>query len=405
MDVVFLSPQYPAEMPQFTRGLAEVGARVYGIGDAPVGALPYEVREHLHAYLEVPRIMDEDDVMARASAWLAGRSVDRVLANWEPLVMLAARLRERWGVPGMFVDAVRGFRDKQLMKERVAAAGLRVPRSARATSVAQARAAAAAIGFPLVIKPIDGAGSADTHRVDDVAGLEEVLPQLRQVSEVSVEEYIVGDEFTYDAITVAGVPVFENVVQYFPKPIEGRSEEWISPAQITVRDMAQPHIQAGVALGRGVLKALRMGDGFSHMEWFLTPSGEAVFGEIACRAGGAKLVDQMNWTCDTDLFREWARVSCYGVFEGPTERKYNVAVVFKRAKGRGRVTRIEGLDAFLRDHGEWVVEEHLSRPGTPRRDWRATLLSDGHIVLRHPDWEEARRLTAEATTRIHVYAE
>jgi biotin carboxylase len=405
MDVVFLSPHYPAEMPQFTRGLAEVGARVFGIGDAPVGALPDAVKTHLHAYLEVPRIMDEDDVMARASAWLAGRSVDRVLANWEPLVMLAARLRERWGVPGMFVDAVRGFRDKQLMKERVAAAGLRVPRSARATTAAQARAAAAAIGFPLVIKPIDGAGSADTHRVDDVAGLEEVLPQLRQVSEVSVEEYIVGEEFTYDAISVAGVPVFENVVQYFPKPIEGRSEEWISPAQITVRDLTQPHIVAGLELGRAVLAALRMGDGFSHMEWFLTPGGEAVFGEIACRAGGAKLVDQMNWTCDADLFREWARVSCYGVFKGPTERKYNVAVVFKRAKGRGRVTRIEGLDAFLRDHGQWVVEEHLSRPGTPRRDWKATLLSDGHLVLRHPDWEEARRLTAEATTRIHLYAQ
>ncbi len=48
--------------------------------------------------------------------------------NWEPLVLLAARLRERFGIPGMSVDAVRGFRDKQLMKERVAAGG--APRAA-----------------------------------------------------------------------------------------------------------------------------------------------------------------------------------------------------------------------------------------------------------------------------------
>jgi hypothetical protein len=61
-----------------------------------------------------------------------------VLANWEPLVILAARLRERWGVPGMSVDVVRGFRDKQLMKERVRAAGLRTRSRSGCTSKSEA---------------------------------------------------------------------------------------------------------------------------------------------------------------------------------------------------------------------------------------------------------------------------
>lgn len=56
-------------------------------------------------------------------------------------MLTAARLRERLGIPGMSLDAVRGFRDKQLMKDRVAAAGLRVPRSARARTAAVAPAA------------------------------------------------------------------------------------------------------------------------------------------------------------------------------------------------------------------------------------------------------------------------
>ena len=50
-----------------------------------------------------------------------------------------------------------------------------------------------------------------------------------------------------------------------------------------------------------------MGDGFTHMEWFKKADGEVVFGEIGCRPGGAGLVDQMNYTSDIDLFREWAR--------------------------------------------------------------------------------------------------
>jgi biotin carboxylase len=48
------------------------------------------------------------------------------------------------------------------MKERVAAAGIRVPRSERVRTVAEARAAAEKIGYPLILKPIAGAGSADT---------------------------------------------------------------------------------------------------------------------------------------------------------------------------------------------------------------------------------------------------
>jgi biotin carboxylase len=405
VKVVFLAPSYPPEMQQYTRGLAEVGASVYGVGDTPVSALPASLKQHLADYLHVPRILDEDDVVARVHAWLRGREVDRVLANWEVLVLTAARLRERFGLPGMTVDAVRGFRDKQLMKERVAAAGLRVPRSERVRTVAAARAAAERMGYPLVLKPISGAGSADTYRVDSDAELEATLGQMQHVAEASCEEYIDGEEFTFDTVCIGGQPAFINVAQYLPKPIIARSTEWISPVIVTVRDLAQPKLAAGIALGRAVLDALGMGDGFTHMEWFLKPDGEAVFGEIGCRPGGAKLVDQMNYTCDIDLFREWARAACWGTFEAPTRRKYNAAIVFKRARGRGRITRIEGLTEFMRRHGEHVVEQRLLPVGTPRRNWKQTLISDGHILLRHPDWDTACQLAAIAAEEITMFAE
>ena len=72
MNIVFLAPAYPAEMPEFTRGLAEAGARVYGIGDSPARMLPPKVKQALYAYLHVPRILDEDDVLSRAHDWLRG---------------------------------------------------------------------------------------------------------------------------------------------------------------------------------------------------------------------------------------------------------------------------------------------------------------------------------------------
>ncbi|MDH5490341.1 MAG: ATP-grasp domain-containing protein, partial [Myxococcales bacterium] len=389
---------------EYVRGLVEVGARVFGIGDTPRRALPDSLARQLTGYLEVPRLLDEDDLIERASAWLRGRRIERVLCNWEPLVLAAARMRDRWGIPGMSHDTVMGFRDKKLMKERVEAAGLRVPRAARARSARQARAAAETIGYPLVLKPIAGAGSAHTYRVDSSEELERVLVATAHVPEISVEEFIEGEEFTYDTICIQGRPAMENVAQYLPKPLEARSLEHLSPVIITVRDLEQPSIRPGVELGRKVLGALRMGDGFTHMEWFLTPSGDAVFGEIGARPGGAHLVDQMNHTCDADFFREWARAVCWHAFEADTTRKYNAAIIFKRAEGQGRIRAVQGLEAFMRRHGRWLVEERLLPIGAPRRDWRQTLVSDGFVLLRHPEWDEARRMATEAAEQIRLYA-
>jgi biotin carboxylase len=405
MKAVFLAPSYPPEMQQYTRGLAEVGAEVYGVGDTPAAALPRSLKGYLADYLQVPRILDDDDVVERVSAWLRGRSVDRVLANWEVMVLTAARLRQRFGVPGMSVDAVEGFRDKQLMKERVAAAGLRVPRAERVRSAEEVRAAAERIGYPLILKPIAGAGSADTYKVEDAADLDKILPRMRHVTEASCEEFIAGEEFTFDTVCIGGVPAFRNVAHYLPKPLIARTNEWISPVIITVRDLGQAKLAPGLELGRSVLTALGMGDGFTHMEWFLTPKGEAVFGEIGCRPGGANLVDQMNYTCDIDLFREWARVMCWGTFQAPTVRKYNAAIIFKRAKGRGRITRVDGLREFLRHYGEHVVENKLLPIGSHRRDWKQTLVSDGYLILRHPSWDVTYQLAMEAATDITMYAE
>jgi biotin carboxylase len=401
MRVVFLSPRYPNEMRQFTRGLAEVGVEVLGVGD---GHPDPELRRYLADYLEVPSLTDEDDLIRRVRSWLRGRTIDHILANWEPLVLTAARMRELFGLPGMSVDTVRGFRDKQLMKERVAAAGVRVPKSARARSIGDVQRALEVTGYPAIIKPISGAGSADTYRIDSPAALAALLPQLRHIAEASCEEFIQGVEYTYDTVCIGGEPVYESVTQYMPNALEMRSQEWVSPIMLSVRDMQQPHIQRGVELGRQVLRALNMGDGMTHMEWFEKPDGEVVFGEVACRPGGACVVDLMNYTGDIDLFREWARTVCWHAFEASRERKYNVGIVFKRAKGQGRITAITGLAQFYDRYRPYIVEDTLLRPGAQRRDWKATLLSDGYIIVRHPDWDVTRNMVMDAATDLHIYA-
>ena len=405
MKVLFISPHFPAQMQQFTRGLAEVGARVYGVSDAPRERLPAAVQEHLHDYLRVPSLLDEDDATRRIVDAARHVAPDRVECLWEPCVVLAARVREQLGVAGMGSRAAIGFRDKPIMKQRVLAAGLRVPRFSRIRTRAEAYEAAREIGYPVCVKPIAGAGSADTHRVDGPEQLRAVLDAVDHHAEVNLEEFVEGDEFTYDTICIAGEPVFESVTQYHPRPLESRLCGWISPAQIVIRDPYQPALMPGIRLGRAVLRALGMQTGFGHLEWYMRPDGEAVFGEVAARSPGGKLVDQICLANDIDLYREWARAVCWHSFEATPSRRLHVAAVFKRAEGEGRVVRVDGLCELRARLGESLLAAEVLPIGAPRHDWRHTRLSDGHVIVGHPDHDTCMEMMRFATRTLRIHAD
>lgn len=404
MRVVFISPNYPPEMPEFTRGLAEVGAEVWGLGHDPVEAMSPQVRRCLTGYIRVPNVLDEESAVRHAIPQLERLRPDRIECLWEVGVELAARLRQELDVWGQRPDDARAFRDKDTMKQRLEVAGLRVPKHARAKTAAEVRAAAEHVGYPLICKPIDGAGTRDTHRVDSAAELETVLRKVAHVPEMSVEEFVDGEEFTYDTVCIGGHVAFDSIAQYHPRPLISRSQEWISPAQIVVRDPHIPQLADGVAFGRGVLAAMGMGTGFTHMEWYRKSNGEIVFGEIAARAPGGRLVDQMNYANDFDVYRGWAQVVCWGVFEQQPKRRYHVACVFKRAQGEGRIRAVRGLEEARRKLGGSLVVEDLLPLGSQRRDWRQTLLSDGCFIARHPDYATVVDLMKVLVEDVQLYA-
>ena len=402
--VLMISPGYPGEMPFYARGLAQVGARVLGIGDTPTAGLPAMARDALHAYLPVRSLWQTADVIDAVRAWPMARHIDRVECLWEVGMDLAAALREALGLPGMSPAETVPFRDKEAMKLALDAAGIRTPRHERARSETEVRAAAARIGYPLIIKPIAGAGSADTYRVDGAGELDGVIARTRHVREVSVEEFIEGEEFTFDTVCAGGRILYHNVAWYRPCPLLARTQEWVSPQTISLRDVEAPHLATGVALGRAVIRALGYRTGFTHMEWFLTSKGEAVFGEIGARPPGARSTDLMNYSCDFDVWTAWAEAVCHGRISQPIRRLYNTAIVFKRAQGEGTIRRVDGLEAVRRAFGAHIVAVDLLPVGAHRRNWKATLLSDGWLIVRHPDLERTVAMADAIGETVQLYA-
>ncbi len=404
MNVLMISPGYPAEMAFFTRGLGQAGATVLGLGDQSPDALPQTARDALDHYVRVGSLADEDQIFATVRDLARRISIDQVECLWEPYMVLAARLREQLGLPGLTVAQTVPFRDKERMKQLLDAAGLRTPWHVAARTVAEVRTAAERVGYPLIVKPVDGAGSADTYRADSAAELDAILPSLRHVPQVSVEEFIDGEEFTYDTICAGGRVLVENICQYHPRPLLTKIHEWISPITMALRDLDAPGLQGGRELGGAVLRALGFRDGFTHMEWYRKADGEVVFGEIGARPPGARTVDVMNYATDANLFSAWAQAVTHGRIAQPVERRYNAGSVFKRARGVGRITRYEGLDHLLAEYGEHVAALELLPVGAPRRDWRATLIADGMVIVRHPELPKAMEMVQRFAAELHLFA-
>ncbi len=404
MRVLMISPGYPGEMPSFARGLAEVGAELLGVGDQPPAAIPEPARSALAGYLQVRNLWDEEQVVAEVSRWLGDGGVDRVECLWEPGIVLAARLRAALGTPGLLPEQAVAFRNKETMKQVLDAAGIRTPRHVACTTAAACWEAAELIGFPLILKPIAGAGSADTYRVHGIEELKVALGRLRHVPEVSVEEFVDGEEYTFDTISIDGVPAYYNIAWYRPRPLVARSNEWISPQVVALRNPDQPELAGGIQMGYEVLQALSYETGFTHMEWYRKADGEVVFGEIGARPPGAHQVDQMNFACDIDVFRGWAEAVCFRRMSEDVQRKYNVANIYKRAQGSGTIREVHGLAHIARLCGPSLVWENLLPVGARRRDWRQTLVSDGFLVVRHPDLATTLRMADEVGTSLRLLA-
>ncbi len=405
MNVLMISPGFPPEMQYFTRGLAAVGARVVGLGDQPEDQLSGVAREALTAYLHVRSFQDEPAIVDQVARFAERVAIHRVECLWEPYVLLAARIRERLKLPGLTVQQTIPFRDKEVMKRVLDAAGIRTPHHYSTTTAAGVVEAAETIGYPVIVKPIAGAGSESTYKVRSRAELDGILPALLHVTEVSVEEFVEGEDFTFDTLCVNGEIMHYSMSTYIPRALDMKASEWVSPITLVLRDPDAPDLEAGRTMGYDVIRALGFQTGFTHMEWYRTPSGEAVFGEIGARSPGAGLVDLMNYAADIDTYTGWAECVIHGRFTQKVERKYAAAWIYKRARGHGRITRYEGLDTILAEMGPHIVNLDLNPIGAPRRDWRKQLVGDGMVVVRHPDLETTRRMAERVAAHLHVVAE
>ncbi len=309
-NFVFISPNFPDTYWRFCRELKNNGFNVFGIGDCEYFQLPHELRASLTEYYKVSSLESYDEVF-RAVAFFSFRygKIDWLESNNEYWLEQDARLRTDFNITSGFkTEDIVKVKYKSEMKPYYKKAGIKVARYCIADDIKTCKKFIESVGYPVIVKPDNGVGANDTHKIKNDDELKRFFETKLPVSYI-MEEFIQAEVNSYDAIVDSkGEPIFEtgNVTPLSLMDVvteNGDSLFYILNKPFEdVRDA-----------GRRVLKAFQVKSRFVHFEFFrltcdqpIGKKGEVVALEVNMRPSGGISPDMMNFANSTDVYKIWA---------------------------------------------------------------------------------------------------
>ena len=156
------------------------------------------------------------------------RPLSGIIALGDRPTVLAARVAETFALPGNPPDAADASRNKKLMRQKFAAAGLQVPWFIEPSSAADATAIPT-IRYPCVVKPLGLSGSRGVIRADSPEELQRAVERVRALlarpavralrtgtdAQLLVEGFVEGREYAVEALLTHGAL---RVLAIFDKP-------------------------------------------------------------------------------------------------------------------------------------------------------------------------------------------
>ncbi|GAA1868016.1 ATP-grasp domain-containing protein [Myceligenerans crystallogenes] len=370
--------------------------RIYTLPD---GA-PHPVLAHA-AEVVVAETNDDDALIAAARETAARYDVAGVLTTCDYYLTAAAVVARALGLPGPPPGALRTATNKHLVRAAVARAGLPDVPHAVAAGWDEARAAAAALGYPVVIKPVDLNSGTGVRRVSGDAALADAFAEItgperntrdQPLARLAlIERVLDGPEYSVEAVTRDGVTtvlgITAKTVTEVARPVAGGADavSYVEsghdfPARLDpgTRDAITGHVTR-------VLAAVGLTHGISHTEIRLTAAGPRLV-ELNPRQGGGYIFDLVRLVTGYNPLRVLVSLALGETPEPAAPEAASAAVRFLLTPADGVLRSIEGADAL---HDDARVPAHaLPRPGAVLRpaDNNDRL---GHVLVADPDGDRA----------------
>jgi len=367
-------------------------------------------RDDLHVvFVTEPRFIDQypagadfalvdslNDPTSAVASVLSQRDLSaftHVVSLSERAAPVAGYLRSYLGLPGPTFDAMTNCTNKYAIKRSFERAGLPVARFAMAGSADHVSAAAERLGWPVIVKPVIGAGVDATfviHSAADLASEEtrtslQLLAAPRTTSEKSfpvvVEHYLpVVEELHCDGYVRDGNIEFARVSRYLRPVIQ--YSNGVFGSQLLADDTAVASDVRG--MHDVAVRAVGLADGVTHFEALRTAGG-LYAGEIACRPGGGGIRRMLQLASGFDIWDAHIATSLgerYQPGHAPASPDESILQLMLPST-RGTIREISDEQDF--DHIPGLIEAKIKyRPGETIDGLMDSSSVSGYVFVRLP---------------------
>jgi biotin carboxylase len=353
-----------------------------------------------YAYADAHMVVDVADMAATLDV-AEQAAIDGIICDTTDIgVPTMAYVAERLELPGIGYETALNFTNKFRMRDITSAAGVPNPPFRLVRSRAALLAAAADIGFPLVVKPVANQSSRGVHVIHGPGGLgpafEAALHHSRN-NEVIAEGYLNGTEVTVEGYCLDGEPLIAGISDkdHFAHRPEVAN-------RITYPADLAPGTTARIRkVNAAVVKALGLRTGVTHAEYMVV-DGEVYLVEIAARGGGSRIhshiAPYLAGVPIPELYLDYIMGGTPTARPDGIARAANLAFF---AFPPGRVTRIDGVAEAVTLPGveelrlEFAVGDQLAPPDDDRS-------RPGFVVVFGANRAEVLDVTAAVFERVQV---
>jgi len=403
LPVAYITPNFTPNAVRFIEALtSQYKVRLIIISQEPVSLLPPWMQSRISIARQVPDVFDKWTIIKTLTDLqrITG-PIQKILGATEQLQVPIAEARLALGVPGMNTATAQNFRDKSRMKTLFDENGIPCARHELVNTYESALDFIKRCPYPVVAKPVAGAGSQTTFKVTSDAEMLAAFTAMGHVSAdgVIIEEFIVGDEYSLDTFSLNGKIMGQTINQYLPTPLEAMSNPWIQWRVQFRKDSNSKAFDDIRKAGKKALDVLGMKTGMSHMEWFRRKDGSIAISEVAARPPGAQFTTLISRACDFDVLRAWVELMLFDKEIGP-EIKYASGAAYLRGEGTGRVIRVDGLDKIRSKYSDIITDIRVPKPGQEKS---ASYEGEGYVILRHPDQKVIEDALQEIVSTVKVH--
>ena len=304
-------------------------------------------------------IIDKEAVLAKSREL----KIDGILSHAvDPGVVTAAYVAEKMGLPFQCsYEAACILQDKSRFRQFLRDNGFNCPNAKGYTNAEEALKDVDYFNWPVIVKPVDSAGSKGVSRVDDPEKLLDAITYALSESHNGhfiIEDFLEKQGFSAgsESFVVDGKLLYNGFYdQYFDKnavnPYTPSAEVWPSIMEQKYQNEIKSELQR-------IFTLLGVTTGLFNVECRVCTDGKVYLMEVSPRAGGNRLAEMLNYAADVNINETETKkaVGLQVVNMHEPNYKGHFAILVLHSEKEGIFQKIEIETTFREKH---VIEEEI----------------------------------------------